>query len=168
MKKSSGLVIGLLTLVAIAGAQETPVTINEADLSFKKAYGHLQQVLSTPAAKFTVSSSKEVFTRDQFISRLTGMYDYLKPKIQPRFKPVAVDVKKMAPGLTRERQKQLTILMSFGLVSKDSYLYTGTKTRYSPREFGKILGSFLSRALELTHALDPKYSPELMGPGKRS
>ncbi len=168
MRRSSSLILGVLALVAIAGAQEAPVTINEADLSFKKAYGHLQQVLSAPAAKFTVSSSKEIFTRDQFISRLAAMYEYVKPKIQPRFKPVAVDVKKMAPGLTRERQKQLTTLISFGLVAKDSYLYTGTKTRYSPREFGKILGSFLTRALDLTHALDPKYSPERMGTRKRS
>lgn len=162
--KTTSAMICLALLMSAVSAQETPVTQNEADVAIKKAYGHLSQVLELPSSKFVVSASKAPITRDQVIARLFAMYEYIRPKIQARVKPATVDNKGIMVGLGQERTKQLKTLVSYGLVSKQSQLVVGPKAKYTPKEFGKILGMFITHALDITMALDPKYSPELMDP----
>lgn len=160
--KALPVVLSIVLVASVAVAQDAPLTQNEADISIKKAYTHLKQVLDLPASKFTVSLVKNPLSRDQYVGRLYAMYEYIKPKVQPRVRPVAVDTKGMTPGLTAEHIKQLKTLVAYGLVAKDSLLVSSPRTKYTPKEFGKILGNFLTRSMEITHVLDPKYSPELM------
>lgn len=155
-------VILFIATVATGLAKDTPMTQAEADHSIRKACTHLKQVLGLPDAKVTVSTSSAPLNREQFLDRLTVLFSYFKPKIRQNVRPSSVEIKGLATGLSEPREKTLRSLVNLGLVSPDSLLVKTNQTRFTPREFGQILGGFLARTMDITMVLDPKYSPELM------
>ncbi|MBL8059329.1 MAG: hypothetical protein JNK63_01280 [Chthonomonas sp.] len=147
---------------SLAPAQDTPVTQAEADVAIRKVYGHLRQVLNLPQAKFTPSQSKTPITRDQLVSRLSALHEYISERIQLKVRPTNADLKGLAPGLSEQRRRDIKTLVMLGLVSPEGLLVKSPQNQYTPRELGTILGVFLTRAMDITHELDPKFSPELM------
>ncbi|MCC7102539.1 MAG: hypothetical protein IT206_05600 [Fimbriimonadaceae bacterium] len=155
-------VILFFAVVASGLSKDTPISQAEADHSIRKVCIHLKQVLGLPDAKVTVSTSSAPLNREQFIDRLSVLFSYIKPKIRQNVHPLSLEIKGLASGLSEPREKTLRSLVNFGLVSPDSLLVKTNQTRFTPREFGQILGGFLARAMDITMVLDPKYSPELM------
>ncbi len=155
-------VILFFAVVATGLSKDTPISQAEADHSIRKVCIHLKQVLGLPDAKVTVSTSSAPLNREQFIDRLSVLFSYIKPKIRQNVHPLSLEIKGLASGLSEPREKTLRSLVNFGLVSPDSLLVKTNQTRFTPREFGQILGGFLARAMDITMVLDPKYSPELM------
>lgn len=147
---------------AVMAQTAAPVTVSEADTAMRRAYGHLQSVLRLPAPKFQPSNSKATLSRSAAVQRFFAMYEYIRPRVQSRVKPMDVDAKRITAGLDPQRQQQLRTLISFGLVPMDSPLVTGKPSQFSTREFGTMLGRFLNQAMDITHQQDPRFSPELM------
>lgn len=155
-------VLGLLISSTIAFSQETPVSQAEADVAIRKAYTHLRQVLNLPQAKFAPSSAKTPLTRDQLVARLASMHEYISEKVQLKVRPTNAELKGLAAGLSEQRRRDIKTLAMLGLVSPEGTLVKSAQNQFTPRELGTILGVFLARAMDITHELDPKYSPELM------
>lgn len=151
-----------IAIVATGLAKDTPITQAEADHSIRKVCAHLKQVLGLPDAKVTISTSSAPLNREQLVDRLTVLFSYIKPKIRQNVRPSSLGIKGLASGLSEPREKSLRTLVNFGLVSTDSLLVKTNQARFTPREYGQILGGFLARAMDITMVLDPKYSPELM------